>query len=467
MTPPERLARCRAALGGLDSSGEKTAPSMFDPDVISFAHGEGVRRPHPAVVAAGVDALLDSDAGALEDYQFLRRWAPLEDRITEYFADGGIQRLTSDHLCVDSGTSRLFCSFLRTVTEPGDTILVARTYYHLLISWCELFGLRLECVPTAAEDDFKLTATALEDWYSRPPAGVRPRAVVLFNPTQTGAVYTGPELESLAEVLRARGLAALEDTVFRFTEFPGVARAPFLAAFDRSAEIATVGGGSKAYGLANVRIGWACGPPELMREMRAHAYAVGVTVPHVAQAMAAAALAAPAEYVLRNSRECSIRAGMIASFLGACAPGVRIVHTPLAGHSVLLDLNGYRGMVTPAGIRLRDSVDLLRHLLTVGKVAVSPGLSAGFDDLTVRLCFGCVGARHTYRASRVSELASVGGSVRADVEPEQLTAGFARAREDITEGLTRITTAMGALDASPGTTGSAGGGVVTWSIVPG
>jgi hypothetical protein len=107
------------------------------------------------------------------------------------------------------------------------------------------------------------------------------------------------------------------------------------------------------------------------------------------------------------------------------------------------------------------------HLLAVGKVAVSPGLSAGFDDLTVRLCFGCVGARHTYRASRVSELASVGGSVRADVEPEQLTAGFARAREDITEGLTRITTAMGALDASPGTTGSAGGGVVTWSIVPG
>jgi aspartate/methionine/tyrosine aminotransferase len=92
----------------------------------------------------------------------------------------------------------------------------------------------------------------VEGWYRRHP-GARPRAVVLFSPTQSGAVYTPAELASLAETIRAHGLLALEDTVFRFTEFPGVAPSPFLASFDPGGHIVTVGGGSKAYGLANIR----------------------------------------------------------------------------------------------------------------------------------------------------------------------------------------------------------------------
>jgi aspartate aminotransferase len=443
MTPSSRLARCRAALAGLDGSGVRTGPSMFDPDVISFAHGEGVRRPHPAVVAAGVHAVLDSRAGALEDYQFLRRWRPLEDRVAAYFADGGVDGLTPDDLCIDSGTSRLFCAFLHAVTSPGDTVLAGRAYYHLLIAWCELAGVALECVPTTVDDDFKLTAAAVEDWLRGHPRA-RPRAVVLFNPSQTGAVYTASELAELAGVLAAHGIAALEDTVFRFTEYPGVAPAPFLASSGPGGSVVTVGGGSKAYGLANIRIGWACGPPDLMGAMRAHAYAAGVTVPHVAQAMAAAALAAPAGYLRRNSAECAARARAVAAFAGA-TPGIRVRHVPRAGHSILLDLDAYKGARTPGGTRLVDSVDLVRHLLDVGGVAVSPGLSSGFDDLTVRLCFGCVGARHTYGACRARELSEVDGGSGGDVPSGALAAGFARGRTEIAEGLGRIAAALGTL----------------------
>jgi aspartate aminotransferase len=271
--------------------------------------------------------------------------------------------------------------------------------------------------------------------------------VVLFNPTQTGAVYTPDELRSIAEVVGARGLVALEDTVFRLTEYPGVEPAPFLASFDQGGRTVTLGGGSKAYGLANVRIGWACGPPDLIRAMRSQATAVGVTVPHVAQAMAAAALAAPTGYLRRNSAECHTRAAAIGGFADSVA-GIRVVHTPRAGHSILLDLNAFRGQRTPYGEVLADSVDLARYLLGAGPVAVSPGLASGFDDLTVRLCFGCVGARHTYAAARDRERDAAADPGRAsDIADRALAEAFARGRAEVIEGLARIEEALGALGA--------------------
>jgi aspartate aminotransferase len=463
MTPAARLARCRAALAGVNSSGARTGPSMFDRDVVSFAHGEGVRRPHPSVVAAGVRALLDTEAGALEDYQFLRRWAPLEDRVAGFFGSGGITDLTPDHLCVDSGTSRLFCSFLGAATTRGDTVLAAPGYYHGLGAWCALVGAVLECVPGGPDSQFKLTASALEDWLARHP-WARPRAVVLFNPTQTGAVYTPDELRSLATVIRERGLEALEDAVFRLTEYPGVEPPPFLASFDPGGRTVTVGGGSKAFGLANVRIGWACGPPDLMRTMRSHATAVGVTIPHVAQAMAAAALAAPAGYLRRNSAECRTRAASVAAFADS-VPGVRVVYLPRAAHSVLLDLNAWRGCRTPSGDVLADSVDVVRYLLEAGRVAVSPGFASGFDDLTVRLCFGCVGARYTYAVARECERLQVAGHGQGqDIPAGELEASFARGRAEVTEGLARIADALRLSDGPSSTstytlrwTGSAAG----------
>src|SRR4051812_39419541 len=77
----EKLRRARNVLGGRNENGCPAHPSMFDTDVVSFAHGEGIRRPHPTVVAAGVRALLDYRTSSLENYLFLQRLGPLDDAI--------------------------------------------------------------------------------------------------------------------------------------------------------------------------------------------------------------------------------------------------------------------------------------------------------------------------------------------------------------------------------------------------
>jgi aspartate aminotransferase len=413
------LNRARQALAGRDDDGLQVHPSMFDPQVISFAHGEGLRRPHPQVIRAGIRALLDTDESSLENYLFLRPFPAFEERITREFVDQGIPDHVARNVAVDSGTTRLFWAWIHATSRPGDTFLTAPTFYHPLADWCHRFGVHLVCVPTRRDNDYKLTRSDLEGYHA---AAISEgelrnlRCLFLFNPTQTGAIYGRAELEEIAGFVLAHDLQVVEDSIFWNTEYER--EEPWhLAAVDGMADrVVTLDGGSKSRSLANVRIGWACGPRITIERMKSYAVSSSATVPHIAKAMALAALEAPPEYLEENRAECRARAILLRDCVGelnaliateAEVPErsvcVEIEHMPRAGHSMLLSLNGLMGLCGWKGQPICDSIDLARCLLAFGRVAVSPGLSSGFADLKVRLCFGCVGLERTYAASRRQE----------------------------------------------------------------
>lgn len=471
--PARKLLRARRVLAGYNDEGIKVHPSMFDADVISFSHGEGMRRPHPSVIAAGIRALLDTRESSLENYLFLKRYRPLDEAITRSFTREGIDGETASHLCMDSGTTRLFCGFLYAVVRPGDVVLAAPTFYHPLASWCDIAGVRLVCVPTRRENDYKLTVADIDYWLSSQTYDkeLRLRALCLFNPTMSGAVYTNTELIELAEFICENNLVAIEDTIFRHTEYDPEIVPRHLASYPgMSDRVVTVDGGSKAYSLANVRIGWGCGPQRIIDEMNYYTLATLATVPHLSKAMALAALQAPDSYLRGNAVECRERAQLIMHLIARSnklvvdavgvapeTPFMEVEHAPKAGHSILVSFNGLQGMALPDGSILRDSIDLTRYLLTEAKVSVSPGLSCGFDDCKVRLSFGCVGLEHTYQETCVFEMMAALEEVakhfnsvlplreldallncfdkKQEDYPERLTSGFAAGRRQITEAL--------------------------------
>ena len=88
--PLQTLTRARRALAGQDSRGRRVAPSMFDADVVSFAHGEGIRRPFPGAIAAAAAALSDAHRAPIENYMFLRRSDELEAQISREFQSLGV-----------------------------------------------------------------------------------------------------------------------------------------------------------------------------------------------------------------------------------------------------------------------------------------------------------------------------------------------------------------------------------------
>jgi aspartate aminotransferase len=376
---------------------------MFDEDVISFAHGDGLRPPASAVVVAGIDALLDGATFPLERYNFLERHEPLEESIHSTLRDEGFSGESATHVCIDAGTSKLFVSYLMATAEVGDVVLTAPTFYHGLVGWCDLLRLELEVVSTLPTDGFKLSYETLESAHFRAVkrCGRPPRVLVVFNPTQCGAIYTAAELDEVAAYCDRFSVAVVEDNIFARTRFDLSRPIPHLAADRRLHDrVVSLDGCSKADGLANVRVGWAVGPQPLIDRMEAIKAATTVGMPYVALVMADAALRVGFDSRERDVAECARRSIALSvaidelnDWLGFDQrEGLRVAHVPEAGHSMLVDANGLRSVGGPfAG--LENSVELAAFWLDRAAVAVSPLYSSALDGLECRLNFGSLQRR--------------------------------------------------------------------------
>jgi aspartate aminotransferase len=429
------FTRARDAISGADAGPEGVAGGWMNPEVISLAHGEGVRRPHNTVVAAGVRALLDTRESSLDNYLYLKPFPALEEELTRHFIAAGIPEEAASSLCIDSGNTRLFFGFFYAVGNPGDVFMVPRGYYQAVNMWADIASVFLETVETRRSNSYKFTREDLERFYRdrvdtgeiRPPKGL-----ILFNPSYTGAVYSVAELAEIASFIEERDLVVLEDAIFRETEFPGYASTYLASIPGMDRRVVAVNGGSKAYGLANIRIGWACGPKFIVDRMRYFTMATSITVPHIAKAMALAALRAPVAYLEGNTRECMTRVRLVSDLFDEinclveqalgfrpAAPLLEIAHQPRAAHSVLVSCDGMAGLATQGGRRITNSIDITRHFLLDCKVCLSPGFSNGFTDCTVRIAFGCLGWEHTYAYPKHDELVASAAALLGEVYPDE------------------------------------------------
>lgn len=409
------LTACRNALAGKDESGIKIFPGMFDHGVISFSHGEGMRRPHPLVVAAGLEAMTNVEISSLENYLFLQSYGDLDERIRQKFREAGVPPKFADQHCIDAGVTRLLQSFLWACGEKGDIFLTAPSFYHPLPVWCEHLGIRLDILATGRENDYKIGLSDLSRWVdSNQDAAKRLKGLILFNPSMTGAVYTQAELKDILLFVRQHQLAVCEDAIFMGTEYDGKLSPHLLSLTDDPDRLILATGASKRYNLANLRIGWACGDPKLIASMSAYGISTSASIPQVSKIMAAAALVVPDTYYAANTAECKRRLSLLlacirqvneelAKWFPEFPEVIQIEHEPHAAHSLLLNFDRLAGLYTLSGQRITDSLDITRFFLEFSGVSFAPGLSHGFKGCRNRISFACVGLEHTYAESRVWE----------------------------------------------------------------
>ncbi|MEA3318429.1 MAG: aminotransferase class I/II-fold pyridoxal phosphate-dependent enzyme [Bacillota bacterium] len=405
-----RLNSARKVLAGLDDDGNATHPHQFSDDVISFADGEGMRRPFPEVLVSGVQALLETQITSLEKYFFLTRFKEFDQKIKQMFLEEGISEDIASNICISTGTSHLFNAFFNSLEMDNEVILTAPGYYHSLANWCHLNSGVLEIVQTKVENKYKICEEDLYNWVRS--HGRIPKALVIFNPTYTGAIYTQEELEGIANFVKEFNVQVVEDSLFMYTKFDDSKHIYHLASHSSIKDnVINIHGASKTYGLANLRIGWACGGEEIINKMNFYVGATQVDAPHVSKVMALKALDGPISYLDANRKELFARSNLISNLIDNINSFVQTTHNryndgiikisymPEAGHSLLISFDNLLGLKTEYGFKLNNSIDITRYFLLKAKVALSPGYSMGFNDGTMRISFGCIGLKNSYDSS--------------------------------------------------------------------
>jgi aminotransferase len=173
-------------------------------------------------------------------------------------------------ILVAVGVSEALDVALRAVLNPGDEVIYHEPCY---VSYSPSIALAHGVgVPVAcrAEDEFAVRASAIE-------TAITPRSKVLvlnFPTNPTGGTMTREELLRIADVVRRHNLVVITDEIYAELTFEGehVSIASLPGMQERTLFLH---GFSKAYAMTGFRIGYACGPVDLIEAMmRIHQYSM-------------------------------------------------------------------------------------------------------------------------------------------------------------------------------------------------
>ena len=158
----------------------------------------------------------------------------------------------------------------RCMLEPGDEVIIPTpsfVCYGPLVSMIHGVPVYVE---TRAENEFRLTAEELR-------AAITPRtkAVVLpFPNNPTGGIMGREDLEALAEVLRGTDIMVISDEIYAELTY-GQHHVSMANIPDMYERTIVVNGFSKAYSMTGWRMGYICGPRELIAGMtKLHQYGI-------------------------------------------------------------------------------------------------------------------------------------------------------------------------------------------------
>ncbi len=183
----------------------------------------------------------------------------------------GLRYDPKSEVLVAVGVSEAIDTALRAMLNPGDEVLYHEPCYVSYNPSVALAHGVARAIPTRAEDEFVLTAADLEA-----AIGPRTRVVMLNFPTNpTGATLTEASAAALAEVCVRRDLLVLTDEIYSELTYDG-GRCVSLASFPGMRErTVLLNGMSKAYAMTGFRIGYACGPGEIIDAMmKIHQYSI-------------------------------------------------------------------------------------------------------------------------------------------------------------------------------------------------
>ncbi len=208
---------------------------------------------------------------------------------------------------VTVGGSEAIDGCIRAVVQPGDEVIIPQPSFVCYEPITRLAGGVPVIIETKAEDQFKLTPEALQ-------AAITPKTKLLILPypcNPTGAIMEKADLEKIAAVLRGTDILVLSDEIYAELTFGSKRHVSVAALPGMQERTVVINGFSKTFSMTGWRLGYACGPGEILKQMvKIHQYAI-MCAPTVSQYAAVAAMTQCDDVVAEMVEEYDMRRRLI------------------------------------------------------------------------------------------------------------------------------------------------------------
>ncbi len=281
----------------------------------------------------------------------------------------------ANEIIVSVGAKQAICNVILTLIDRGDEVIMPTPSW---VSYSEMVKLaegKPVFIPTALENDFKLTAQQLEQAITS-----RTKMLMICSPNNpTGSVYTREELQAIVDVLAKHpDIYVIADEIYEKILYTGhhESLAQFPEIHDR---VILINGVSKAYAMTGYRIGFmACHDAEVVKAVKTLQGQEITCATTVAQKAAEAAYAGDQACVEQMRQVFEKRRDMMLGMLMAI-PHIKCPK-PNGAFYLFPDVSAYYGD------KIKNSSDMVDYLLSEAHVACVAGSAFG-EDKCIRLSY--------------------------------------------------------------------------------
>ena len=162
---------------------------------------------------------------------------------------------------ISAGAKQALFNCLYCLLEPGDEMIVPAPYWPSYLTVARLCGAVPVVVETEWEDGFQPSVEAIEACRTE-----RTRALMINSPgNPTGAVYPSSLLAEIVEWCERNDVWLFSDEIYRRLYSSGPSAPSVYDIADRPEKTIVFDGVSKAFAMTGWRIGFAEGPPDVIK----------------------------------------------------------------------------------------------------------------------------------------------------------------------------------------------------------
>ena len=171
---------------------------------------------------------------------------------------------------VTVGSSEAIDIALRAICNPGDEVIIPQPAYVSYEPCTLLAGATPVIIDLQQKNNFKLTAEELRN-------AITDKTKVLILPfpnNPTGAIMEKEDLEQIAKVVIENDLYVISDEIYSELTYNGQ-HVSIVSIEGLKERTILINGFSKAYAMTGWRLGYACGPEQIIKQMtKIHQYAI-------------------------------------------------------------------------------------------------------------------------------------------------------------------------------------------------